>query len=234
MKRAMKLGLVILISLALVSCASVRSRYHKVESGDSLSKIASQYQVPVGDLRKHNGKAVHHLRAGTKLYIPFENQPGWDTLDDQDRRPASSGHTVQTSYAAPAAKFLWPVVGTLSSYFGLRNSRMHEGVDIAAPRGTKVQASRSGHVLYAGNSIAGYGNLVIIHHMDRFSTVYAHLSKIDVRKGQFIRKGQLVGRVGATGHATSSHLHFEVRNRRVPVNPLLYLQGRLAANILPR
>ena len=69
-------------------------------------------------------------------------------------------------------------------------------IDIPAPTGTPVHASRSGHVIYAGNQIRGYGNMVIVRHPDSFSTVYAHLSKIDVKKGQFVSRGQTVGKVG--------------------------------------
>jgi murein DD-endopeptidase MepM/ murein hydrolase activator NlpD len=111
---------------------------------------------------------------------------------------------------------------------------MHDGVDIAAPEGTWVKAARSGHVIYASDRIGGYGRMIILRHPDSFATVYAHLSAIHARKGQFIAKGQYLGKVGQTGHAEGPHLHFEVRNNRVPVNPLLYLHVNVAANILRR
>jgi murein DD-endopeptidase MepM/ murein hydrolase activator NlpD len=215
----------------LVSCAGVQSRYHRVSSGESLDSIASRYQVPVQELKKYNPETVKQgLHAGAKLYIPFEESPLWDIEDLGE--PVSSPRSVASNDSAevPATTFSWPVKGSLSSTFGPRHRKMHEGIDIAARRGTPVIAARSGHVIYATNRIRGYGKMVIIRHADTYSTVYAHLSKINVKKGQFISRGDLLGLVGRTGHATGNHLHFEVRNHRVPVDPLLYLHGQYAAN----
>ena len=126
--------------------------------------------------------------------------------------------------------FNWPLNGYVSSGYGRRHGRFHEGIDIPARKGTIVKAARSGRVIYAGNRIRGYGNVVVIKHNDDYSTVYAHLSKMDVRGGQFINRGQWIGRVGRTGHATSPHLHFEIRIGHYPVNPLLFLQAQYASH----
>lgn len=133
------------------------------------------------------------------------------------------------AYELDQARFSWPVSTTaVSSLFGERWGRPHEGVDIAAPKGTPVKAARAGKVIYASNGINGYGNMVVIRHSPSFATVYAHLSRFAVRAGDFVERGKTIGKVGMTGRATSPHLHFEIRHKRLAVDPLLYLPGRYA------
>lgn len=224
-------------SFILVGCAGIQSRFHEVKPGESVASIAGKYQVPVRELARYNSEKVAKktLKPGVKLYIPFEESNGWDAEEvdvPSDNIQGASEARLENvpNVVIAATRFSWPLQGALTSKYGWRKRRMHDGIDIAAPRGTPVSAARSGHVLYAGNRIPGYGNLVILKHADSFSTVYAHLQKIEVRKGQFVPRGHRVGRVGKTGRATNYHLHFEVRNARVPVDPLLYLQGQYAAN----
>jgi murein DD-endopeptidase MepM/ murein hydrolase activator NlpD len=232
------------VVLCLFSCSGIQSRYYEVAPGDSLAKIAAQYQVPADQIEKHNHDVLSDgLKPGVKLYIPFESDPRWDAPaapemageDTAGRGLASEA----PAYDVAPADFGWPVSGSITSGFGRRAlhgraARAHEGIDIAARRGTPVRASRSGHVIYASNKISGYGNMVIVKHADNYSTVYAHLSKFNVKKGQFVTRGQKLGAVGKTGRAYGYHLHFEIRRDRDPVNPLLYLQGQYATNILNR
>lgn len=107
----------------------------------------------------------------------------------------------------------WPVEGTMTSPFGLRlrgwSPDLHHGVDIAAPEGTPVRAMKNGRVAIAGTR-GGYGQTVVIMHGGSTWTLYAHLSRIDVRVGDTVRGGQVIGAVGRTGNATGPHLHFEV------------------------
>ena len=220
-----------------MACSGVQTRYHHVSNGETVSSIAQKYEVSVASLRSVN-EIRGSLRQGTKLYIPFEESANWDSDYEESSETEKAAPAVEPPAAPDLSKvsFSWPVSGRVSSYFGLRRrlrgsrSRRHQGIDIAAPNKTPVRASRSGHVIYAGNRIPGYGNLVILRHQDSFSTVYAHLSKIRVKKGQFISRNQLVGLVGKTGRATNYHLHFEVRNGTRPVNPLLYLSRYYAKN----
>jgi murein DD-endopeptidase MepM/ murein hydrolase activator NlpD len=120
------------------------------------------------------------------------------------------------------AGLIWPVAGPVTSGFGWRWGRMHEGIDIAAPSGAPIQASASGVVIYAG-WMDGYGNLVVVDHGNGLSTAYAHMSAIGVGGGQQVGQGQVIGYVGCTGHCFGSHLHFEVRLNGSPVDPLGYL-----------
>lgn len=124
----------------------------------------------------------------------------------------------------------WPTKGTLSSRFGRRWGRMHNGIDIAGSKGTPVYAADSGTVTYSAYNSGGYGNLIKISHGGGIVTYYAHLSSRVATKGQYVKKGQLIGYMGSTGRSTGrstgsrSHLHFEVRVNGSPRNPLNYLR----------
>jgi murein DD-endopeptidase MepM/ murein hydrolase activator NlpD len=138
---------------------------------------------------------------------------------------AAQGQAVYpSSYdSTPGARgLLWPVAGPVTSGFGWRWGRMHEGIDIAAPSGATIQASASGTVIYAG-WMGGYGNLVVIDHGGGLATAYAHQSSIGSGIGQQVSQGQVIGYVGCTGHCFGDHLHFEVRVNGSPVDPLGYL-----------
>jgi len=110
----------------------------------------------------------------------------------------------------------------LMSRFGVRGGEHHDGIDIAAPEGTAIHAAGSGVVLFAGAQ-RGYGNLAVIDHGGGLATVYAHCSEVLVRTGQNVSSGQTIAKVRRTGRATGPHLHFEVRLRAQPRNPLFYL-----------
>jgi murein DD-endopeptidase MepM/ murein hydrolase activator NlpD len=123
---------------------------------------------------------------------------------------------------ASAAGLVWPVHGVLTSVFGWRWGRMHEGIDLAVPTGTPVVASASGTVIVAG-WLGGYGNLVVIDHHNGVATAYGHNTSVTVAYGQSVAQGQLIAYSGNTGHSTGPHLHFEVRVNGTPVDPLGYL-----------
>ena len=138
----------------------------------------------------------------------------------QGGTPAPSG-SVATGPAS-ASGLAWPVSGTLTSTFGPRWGRMHEGIDVAGGSGTPIGAAAAGTVILAGPN-GGYGNLVVVDHGNGLSTAYAHLSSISVLVGQSVGQGTVVGGMGTTGHSTGVHLHFEVRVNGSPVDPLGYL-----------
>ena len=122
-------------------------------------------------------------------------------------------------------RYVWPVHGRITSYFGRRNlglgtSNFHRGLDIAAPWGTAVVASRAGTVTYAGWSSAGYGYLVKIRHMGGEETWYAHFSRIFVQVGEYVEQNETIGAIGSTGLSTGPHLHLELHKRGVAFDPL--------------
>ena len=125
-----------------------------------------------------------------------------------------------------AAGYRWPMSNfTVTNYFGRRGAfqRFHTGIDLAAPVGTPIYAARAGQVSTAGWSRFGYGLHVIIDHGELHETLYAHMSRIVVRPGQWVDRGELIGYVGSTGWSTGPHLHFEVRVGGVVRNPMAYL-----------
>ncbi|MEA2433482.1 MAG: hypothetical protein QOG54_939 [Actinomycetota bacterium] len=118
--------------------------------------------------------------------------------------------------------FIWPLNGAINSPFGPRWGRMHTGIDIDGVTGDPIVASKAGRVILA-QAYSGYGNAIIIDHGGGFATLYGHLSAFDVRSGEDVAQGQIIGRVGCTGSCTGDHLHFEVRVNGTPVDPLDYL-----------
>lgn len=129
-----------------------------------------------------------------------------------------------------APRFVWPTEGTLSSPFNVRSTgtRLHMGIDVAAPRGTPIRAAYAGRVLYSDHAyLPSMGNMVLIEHGGGWITLYAHNERNLVKEGDFVETGQAIASVGMTGNATGPHLHFEVRkDADTPVNPLEYLPVR--------
>ena len=145
---------------------------------------------------------------------------------------ASVKPTPDSPTYSRSEKLLWPLSGTMTSRFGwrsLRGNRYHTGIDLAAPTGTRVYAALSGKVEFAGWNRQGYGYLIIIRGWDNRRYYYGHNSRLQVKKGQWVRQGQIISRVGSTGFSTGPHLHFEIRVGNSARNPLAYLpRSRLA------
>lgn len=148
-------------------------------------------------------------------------------IDDEFEEELSEPGKV--SFESKNGKFsglIWPTEGRLSSLFGMRRlgkrTRMHSGIDISASVGTPIRSSSDGQVLFAGLK-RGYGNSVILGHDSEHETLYAHMSKMTVYNGQFVRRDQVIGYVGKTGRVTGANLHYETRISGVAYNPLSYL-----------
>jgi murein DD-endopeptidase MepM/ murein hydrolase activator NlpD len=136
---------------------------------------------------------------------------------------AAAAPSSAPSTASPSASgYIWPVSGVLTSGFGWRWGRMHEGIDIAVGSGTPVHAAAGGTVIVAG-WVGGYGNLVVIDHGGGVATAYGHNTSVAVGVGQAVAQGQVIAYSGSTGHSTGPHVHFEVRVNGSPVDPLGYL-----------
>jgi murein DD-endopeptidase MepM/ murein hydrolase activator NlpD len=134
---------------------------------------------------------------------------------------SSGGGGGSSGSGSSSSGFIWPVSGVVTSGFGMRWGRMHEGIDIAAPSGTGIRAAAAGRIIYTGY-MGGYGNITIIDHGNGLSTAYAHQSSIYVGGGS-VSQGTVIGAVGTTGNSTGPHLHFEVRVNGSPVDPMGYL-----------
>jgi murein DD-endopeptidase MepM/ murein hydrolase activator NlpD len=135
---------------------------------------------------------------------------------------ASAAPSTPSDTSPSASGFIWPVSGPVTSGFGWRWGRMHEGIDIGVASGTPIVAAAGGTVIFSG-WMSGYGNLVVVDHGGGVATAYAHQSSIASGVGQYVSQGQVIGYVGCTGHCFGSHLHFEVRVNGGAVDPLGYL-----------
>jgi murein DD-endopeptidase MepM/ murein hydrolase activator NlpD len=138
------------------------------------------------------------------------------------RLRASASTTEASPPASAPGRLAWPVNAPITSPFGPRWGRMHEGIDLGAAYGTPIHAAADGVVVYCG-WMEGYGNLTVIDHGGGIATAYGHQSSISVACNQQVTQGQVIGAVGSTGHSTGPHLHFEVRVNGTPVDPLGYL-----------
>jgi len=128
--------------------------------------------------------------------------------------------------AGALPSFRWPVRGRVIAGFGPKpNGLQNDGINLAVPEGTPVKAAEDGVVAYAGNELKGYGNLVLVRHSNGFVTAYAHASEIMVKRGDEIKRGQVIAKSGQTGNVTAPQLHFEIRKGSTPVDPAQYLNG---------
>ncbi|HWU42654.1 MAG TPA: M23 family metallopeptidase, partial [Bdellovibrio sp.] len=117
--------------------------------------------------------------------------------------------------------FEWPVDSArMTRGFLPMKRKPHLGIDLAAPKGTPILAAQEGTVIYAGREFRGYGKMVIIESGEGWATLYAHFDKILISEGQKVHKGEVIGAMGRTGHATGVHLHFEIRHNKGPIDPL--------------
>ena len=116
--------------------------------------------------------------------------------------------------------------GRVISGFGpLTNGQQNDGINLSVPEGTKVLAADDGVVAYSGNELKGYGNLVLVRHSNGYVTAYAHASELMVKRGDTVKRGQVIAKSGQTGNVTAPQLHFEIRKGSAPVDPTQYLPG---------
>ena len=123
--------------------------------------------------------------------------------------------------------FIWPAKGDIILAFGRIKSGFHnDGINIKSQENTPVIASETGEIIYTGNEIPGYGNLILIKHKNNWTTAYAHLDKFFVYKGETVKTGDIIGSVGSTGNVVKNQLHFQVRKKSKPLDPIKYLINR--------
>lgn len=126
--------------------------------------------------------------------------------------------------SSSGTEFRWPVRGRVISKFGPKpNGKQNDGINIAVPQGTAVKAAENGVVAYAGNELEGYGNLILVRHADGWVSAYAHNSELLVKRGDTVRRGQVIAKAGQTGAVDQPQLHFELRKGSKPVDPLLHM-----------
>jgi lipoprotein NlpD len=206
----------------------VQGFYHVVRAGENLYRIGKAYDVSHIELARLNHlRDSSQIRVGQRIFIPGATRhlpveiitpsqpaPALTSLPETERQATA----VPTVYQV----FIWPINGVINSGFGPRGSTFHEGIDIGAPEGTPVRAIDGGEVIYS-DQLRGYGNMVIVRHMDGFASVYAHNEINLVREGQRVSRGETIARVGSTGRVTGPHLHFEIRHNNTAEDPQRYL-----------
>jgi len=224
---------------------------HVVAPGETLHSIARLYGKSVMVLATANNiRPDTMVKVGERIIIPGV-QPDAAVAPraqaqvappaGQNLAAAESPHSARVATpetpaqestiktAEPAGglpSFRWPVRGRVIASFGpTPNGLQNDGINLAVPEGTPVKAAEDGVVAYAGNELKGYGNLVLVRHSNGFVTAYAHASDILVKRGETVKRGQVIAHSGQTGNVTSPQLHFEIRKGSTPVDPSQYLNG---------
>ena len=205
----------LILLLMLFGCSSMKSgKYVYVETQGELKKISKTYGVTLDELRHHNPDKS--FKGGEWLFIPSKIGIAYFLRDT---------YVIKDYSSLGRGRFMWPVPHfyRISSSFGPRGRKHHDGIDIPAPRGTPIVSVEDGVVIYSDNGIRGYGNMIVVAHDDDLFTVYAHNRKNKVNKGERVEKGQVIAEIGNTGRSTGPHLHFEIRVKNRVKNPSLYL-----------
>lgn len=203
-----------------------------VRRGDTLFGIGKRYGLDYHILARRNH--IHYpytIYVGQRIYLNrVAPQPTYLPVTKTTKRPSvkPSPRAAYRKRSRGKARYSrtsldWPVNGIVTSNFGKRYRRMHDGIDISAKEGTPVRAAAAGDVVYSGQRISGYGKLIIIRHSHDMFTAYAHNKRNLVRKGDRVKAGETIAYVGRSGRASAPHLHFEIRRGKTPVDPLAYL-----------
>ncbi len=227
---------------------------HVVAPGETLSKISRLYGKPLAEIAKANNlQPTTPLKIGDRLVIPgvrVSAKPGQTVAQAKPAPPAApkevtSEPTHSISVVTPAPEtasakdsvkaadgtgslptFRWPANGRVIAGFGTSpNGVQNDGINIALPEGTAVKAAEEGVVAYAGNELKGYGNLVLVRHPNGYVTAYAHAKELMVKRGDQIKRGQVIARSGQTGNVNAPQLHFEIRKGASPLDPMRFLKG---------
>ena len=206
-----------------------KNKMHVVVKGETLYSISRYYETTVFTLAKYNNiKNVNNIKVGKELIIPKRSEKikkiknkKWDS---KFKKKKIENRKIVILRDKKNSKFIWPVRGKLLSKYGKSKEGFYnDGINIDSKKGTKVISSQAGKVIYCGNEIPGYGNLILIKHSKNWITAYAHLNEVFTEKGKKVSKGEIIGSVGNTGNVRSPQLHFEIRKGKESVNPLKLL-----------
>ena len=202
--------------------------YYFVAAGETLTEIAARYKISAIALAHINDMIYDStLAVGRRLFIP--NKKKLSKYVDQKwlKDKPETAKPEAKSKPASASNWVWPTkVGPVTSGFGRRGGKPHDGIDIGVPSGTPVYATADGEVLYA-EYFSSYGNLLLIKHKNGYYSAYAHNQKLLVSKGEKVKQDQQIAFSGKTGRATGPHVHFEIHKRGgAAIDPLAVLPAR--------
>src|SRR5215831_19401801 len=227
---------------------------HVVAAGDTLSKISHRYHKSAHEIAKANNiDATATLNIGDRLIIPGaqasvvktsapapapqpktvvasaapkepEPAPSANVVASADPLDKEAAKLAEGNGAVP--KFRWPANGrVIASYGPTTNGQQNDGINIAVPENTPVKAAEDGVVAYAGSELKGYGNLVLVRHPNGYVTAYAHAKELLVKRGDQVKRGQVIARSGQSGNVNAPQLHFEIRKGASPLDPTRFLNG---------
>ena len=209
-------------------------------------RISQAYKISIAKLMEANRlSSPSAVKVGQKLFIPGAKsvlrvepyiplspsekktlEESLDTGEPPAPLPPTSEYSKEPRdsekppWWGKELDIIWPIQGRITSPFGPRGKRFHGGMDIGSPSYQEVKAAMDGEVILARHTRTGYGKVVVLRHDQGFSTIYGHLNVIIAREGEAVRKGQSIGGVGSTGRSTGPHLHFEMRHKGHPLDPL--------------
>jgi murein DD-endopeptidase MepM/ murein hydrolase activator NlpD len=223
-----------------------------VAPGDTLIKISHRYGKSPAEVARANNIALHaRVNIGDRIVIPGTRmsnaqRSGATAVAQQELAPAAATTAglpaEQATVVTPAAAtpppagpvksaegmptFRWPVRGRVISGFGpAPNGQHNDGINVAVPENTPIKAAEDGVVAYAGNELKGYGNLVLVRHPNGYVTAYANAKELLVKRGDQIKRGQVIAKSGQTGNVDAPQVHFEIRKGPAPVDPMPFLNG---------
>lgn len=212
-----------ILATALIGCATIakgpppppegmRGIYHRVKKGQTLWRISRVYGVELEKISRINRLAdTSRIYVGQLIFIPGTT----NAIEDL---------TLETDFTDKGGDFMWPVKGKVISFFGMKRDRVkNKGICIQTRKGNSVLAARSGRVAFCSEGLKGYGKIIIIDHLDAYSTVYAQNLKNLVKLNRLVKQGQVIARAGASGRTKNPELYFEIRKGHKPQNPFFYL-----------
>jgi murein DD-endopeptidase MepM/ murein hydrolase activator NlpD len=234
--------------------AAGNQNVHVVAAGDTLSKISHRYHKSINEIAKANNiETTATLNVGDRLIIPGAQPPAVKAAaapSPAPQKPIVASAAPKEAEPLPSAsvvapadaldkeaakladansvvpKFRWPANGrVIASYGPTTNGQQNDGINIALPENTPVKAAEDGVVAYAGNELKGYGNLVLVRHPNGYVTAYAHAKELLVKRGDQVKRGQVIARSGQTGNVNTPQLHFEIRKGSSPLDPTRFLNG---------
>lgn len=213
-------------SVATLPEPARREEQAKSEQGDGKDKVAATGTKSPDGVSTDTTASINPTAAAdaAKEMAAAADAPQASAYAPSDA--AATATAAADPGSANGTTFRWPVRGRIIGSFGSSpTGEKNDGINLAVPEGTSVKAVEAGTVIYAGNELEGYGQLVLIRHADGWVSAYAHNSQILVKRGDTVRRGQIISRAGATGSVSAPQLHFELRKGSKPVNPLDYLQS---------
>lgn len=207
---------------------------YRIRKGDTLYSISRRFETNVFELSKLNNISnINNIKVDTELEIPaFKNLKSYKNkkivINKNEKINSKTNQNNKIKYnksnKALKASFIWPVKGKLISKYGkTKEGFYNDGININSKKGSNVISSEDGKVIYSGNEIPGYGNLILIKHNKNWITAYAHLNDVYIEKGKVVKKGEKIGSVGSSGNVSVPQLHFEIRKGKESVDPLRFL-----------